>query len=290
MLTEKMMEEAIIDNPTKYLEEGLSLLSRQFHIGRYIFDLLFEDRHGARLIIELQKGTLDRNHTYKIMDYYDEYKSQHPEHFVELMIIANKIPRERRERLTSYGIAFKEIPESEFASAFPDRVADDPMDSRGKRMHHPPLQPPSEAMPRKGDVFKGKVNDLCLEDKSDWRRRDITFVKHDLTDGRRFAYPTPNTNIILIDTDGVRYDLNVTEPHSDDKVCLGTPGRLKPWYQKKGFPFNSVNADEIVYFEYTGNSNEFLIFTEDEYGRKFGNVTSLLEGQRIAEPGVPPDR
>jgi RecB family endonuclease NucS len=63
MLTEQMMEDAIIASPGKYVEEGLVLLSRQFRIGSYIFDLLFEDRHGAKLIVELQKGTLDRNHT-----------------------------------------------------------------------------------------------------------------------------------------------------------------------------------------------------------------------------------
>ena len=114
MLTEKGMEDAIAKNPEKYIEKGLKLLSRQYRIGQYIFDLLFEDRHGSKLIVELQKGTLDRNHTYKIMDYYDEYKDKNPNEFVELMIIANKIPRERRNRLSSYGISFKEIPETEF--------------------------------------------------------------------------------------------------------------------------------------------------------------------------------
>jgi RecB family endonuclease NucS len=114
MLKEKAMEDAIAQNPEKYLEPGLVLKERQYRIGNYIFDLLFQDRHGAKLIVELQKGTLDRNHTYKILDYYDEYKNRNPDHFVELMIIANKIPRERRDRLSSYGIAFKEIPESDF--------------------------------------------------------------------------------------------------------------------------------------------------------------------------------
>ena len=88
MLTEKLMEEAIIACPEKYVEEGLTLINRQFRMGSYIFDLLFEDRHGAKLIIELQKGTLDRDHT-----------SRNPDQFVELMIIANKIPRARRNRL-----------------------------------------------------------------------------------------------------------------------------------------------------------------------------------------------
>jgi RecB family endonuclease NucS len=72
MLTENLMEDAIAQRPEKYLETGLSLIQRQYRVGGYIFDLLFQDRHGAKLIVELQKGTLDRNHTYKILDYYEE--------------------------------------------------------------------------------------------------------------------------------------------------------------------------------------------------------------------------
>jgi len=72
---EKDMEDLIIENPEKYLKESdLKLVSRQYAIGRYRFDLLFEDRHNGKVIVELQRGTLDRNHTYKILDYFDEYK------------------------------------------------------------------------------------------------------------------------------------------------------------------------------------------------------------------------
>lgn len=114
-LLEEDMENLIIENPKKYLgEEGLILIERQYRIGNYIFDLLFEDRHGCKLIVEIQRGTLDRNHTYKIFDYYDEYKEKYPGQFVELMIVANKIPRERRNRLSSHGIECKEIPLSDF--------------------------------------------------------------------------------------------------------------------------------------------------------------------------------
>ena len=69
------MEDAIVNNPESFLnEKGLKLLARQYKIGSYIFDLLFEDRYGGKLIVELQKGTLDRTHTFKILDYYHEYK------------------------------------------------------------------------------------------------------------------------------------------------------------------------------------------------------------------------
>lgn len=115
MISEREMENLVISNPEKYIgEEGLKLVSQQYHIGKYYFDLLFEDRHGAKLIVELQKGTLDRDHTYKILDYYDEYKEAHPNEFIELMVIANAIPLERRKRLSAWGITYKEIPLSDF--------------------------------------------------------------------------------------------------------------------------------------------------------------------------------
>ena len=105
MVSEKMMEDAISTEPEKYLgEKGLRLIARQYSIGSYVFDLVFEDKHGARLIVELQRGTLDRAHTYKILDYYDEYKEKNPNVFIELMVIANRIPHERRRTLESQGI------------------------------------------------------------------------------------------------------------------------------------------------------------------------------------------
>ncbi len=71
-MLEKDMENAIVADPVKYIgEENLKLIARQYRIGNYIFDLLFEDRHGAKLIVEIQRGTLDRTHTYKILDYIE---------------------------------------------------------------------------------------------------------------------------------------------------------------------------------------------------------------------------
>jgi hypothetical protein len=115
MISEKDMEDAISVDPEKYLgEKGLKLIARQYTIGNYRFDLLFEDRHGAKLIVEIQKGTLDREHHHKIQDYYEEYKVKNPKDFVDLMVIANRIPYERRRKLSYLGVEHKEIPESEF--------------------------------------------------------------------------------------------------------------------------------------------------------------------------------
>jgi len=114
-IDEKVMEELIAQYPERYLgESGLILIERQMTVGPYRFDLVFQDRTGAKLIVEIQKGTLDREHTYKILDYYDEYKERNPKEFVEIMLVANNIPAERKQRLTTRGISYREIPLSEF--------------------------------------------------------------------------------------------------------------------------------------------------------------------------------
>lgn len=85
-IDEKTMEDLIVRNPERYLREpGLTLVDRQLKVGPYRFDLIFQDRTGAKLIVEIQKGTLDRDHTYKILDYYDKYKERNPKEFVEVM-------------------------------------------------------------------------------------------------------------------------------------------------------------------------------------------------------------
>jgi len=191
MLTEKAMEDAIAQNPERYLETGLTLKAQQYRIGDYIFDLLFEDRHGAKLIVELQKGTLDRNHTYKILDYYDEYKNTNPEQFVDIMIIANKIPRERRARLSSYGIAFKEIPETDFPQ-IPRPIID------------PPPPPPAPTGYKKMDVKDpGVWNKDALAQVESWLSEvirdcsvgDVLDVGKAARQSRKVAHILPEGNI-----------------------------------------------------------------------------------------------
>lgn len=128
--------------------------------------------------------------------------------------------------------------------------------------------PPAGSMPRKGDVFRGKIIDLRNWDAKGWKRRDISSFKHEVNRGERFRYPTHHDRIILIDTDGDRYELNFSKPDLEKIVCLGTPSRLKPWYQKKGFDAKTVNPNDRVYFEYTGTGIEFYVLTEQEYSSK----------------------
>lgn len=121
------MEDAIVNNPEMYInEKGLKLLARQYKIGSYIFDLLFEDRHGGKLIVELQRGTLDRTHTYKILDYYHEYKEKNPQDFIDVMVIANIVPPERKRRLRDLAIDYREIPVNVFVESDFEISKDEP--------------------------------------------------------------------------------------------------------------------------------------------------------------------
>jgi len=127
-------------------------------------------------------------------------------------------------------------------------------------------------MPKHDDVFEGKINDLCNYDSSSWRRRDITFIKREIKNGVKYAYPTRRKQIVLIDSAGVRYKLNITKPETDQAVCIGTPSRLKSWYLKKGFEYSSINANNKIFFMYTGHGVEFLILTMGEYLSKIGDT------------------
>ena len=92
-------------------------MARQFAIGPYRFDLLFEDRHRGKLIVEIQKGTLDRGHTYKILDYYHQYRESNKAEFIDVMVVANQITAERKNRLHDLGVEYREIHESRFSHA-----------------------------------------------------------------------------------------------------------------------------------------------------------------------------
>lgn len=124
------------------------------------------------------------------------------------------------------------------------------------------------SMPKKEDIFEGRINDLSQWDAEGWKRRDIWFFKHELNRREKFGYPTRNDQITLIDTDRNRYEMSFSKPDLEDKVCLGTPSRLKPWYRKKGFDDKVINPNNRIYFEYTGQGSEFIILTEQEYNSR----------------------
>src|SRR2546423_12606746 len=121
--SEKDMEDAIAASPEKFVgEQGLKLIHQQLRIENFILDLVFEDKYGHTLIVEIQKGTLDRAHTHKIREYFHRYKTLYPRLIVDLMVIANLIPAERKEMLSDLGIEYREIHSKNFLKEEDEKI------------------------------------------------------------------------------------------------------------------------------------------------------------------------
>jgi hypothetical protein len=113
-MNEKEMQELLWRYPERLLNEPL----RQFgwevssDVGRA--DLVFEDRHGRLLIIEVKKGKLQRGAIDQLLDYFGMMKLRFPERAVELMVVANVIPPERQIACENRDIECRAIAEKTF--------------------------------------------------------------------------------------------------------------------------------------------------------------------------------
>lgn len=113
-MTEREMEDLIWEHPEKFLNEALIQFQRQptSSIGRA--DLIFLDRIGRLIVIELKRDTLGRDALPQIVDYLGMLKARFPDKSVELILIANHVPRERKLACEIYNVEAREIPEKKF--------------------------------------------------------------------------------------------------------------------------------------------------------------------------------
>ncbi len=113
-MIEKEMEDLLWDHPEKFLNESLKQFKRQpsSRVGRA--DLIFEDKLGRLLVVELKRGTLPRGAIEQLHDYFGMMKKMFPEKPVELMVVANRIPEERRLACEKLDIDWQEISEKKF--------------------------------------------------------------------------------------------------------------------------------------------------------------------------------
>jgi hypothetical protein len=112
---ERDMEELLWNHPEKLLNEPLVAFRRQpsSQVGRA--DLIFKDRLGRFLVVEIKKGILPRGAVNQLVDYYGMLKNEFQGESVELMAVANIIPRERAIACIKYDIEPREISEKRFA-------------------------------------------------------------------------------------------------------------------------------------------------------------------------------
>lgn len=106
-LTERDMEQ-IISKHSELIEEGLVLIGRQVSIGGLRVDLLFRDRFGETLVVELKRGTIKREHVGQIMEYSGSLYEGKP---VRLMLVGNRVPPSFQRSLEYHGIEWRELRE-----------------------------------------------------------------------------------------------------------------------------------------------------------------------------------
>jgi hypothetical protein len=114
-MLEREMQELIWEHPERFFNEPLKQFAWEAassEVGRA--DLVFEDRHGRLLIVEVKRGKLPRGAIDQLHDYFGMMKQKYPAKAVEMMVIAWVIPVERRLACEHYDIECREFGEKFF--------------------------------------------------------------------------------------------------------------------------------------------------------------------------------
>lgn len=113
-MIEADMERLLRDYPQEFFDEPLRLVSQQESFRSGIADLIFEDSQSDLVVVELKRGVLQREHVAQVIDYLGDVETRYDGKHVELMVVANIIPPQRRTKLERLGVTFAEIPEARF--------------------------------------------------------------------------------------------------------------------------------------------------------------------------------
>lgn len=89
--------------------QNLSLVGQQYTIEGKRIDILFEDPHKRKIIVEVKRGILTRDASGQIAEYYGLLKARASDQFHEMILCANIIPAERRLFLETIGIECREL-------------------------------------------------------------------------------------------------------------------------------------------------------------------------------------
>ena len=109
-MLEKDIENLLAQNPDIFFpKSGFKLIGQQVKLGRCFADIIFEDKHKRKVIVEVKRGILSRDASGQVMEYYGLLKNESPDDFVELILCANIIPPERKKFLETVGIECKEL-------------------------------------------------------------------------------------------------------------------------------------------------------------------------------------
>jgi hypothetical protein len=113
MPIERDLEDVLAKYPD-FIEEGLRLLARQATVSGRRLDLLFEDRHGRKLIAELKWGPIQDKDIGQIL-YYSGAVLSETDPDIRLMLIGTRVAPSLRKGLDHHGIAWREFTSAELS-------------------------------------------------------------------------------------------------------------------------------------------------------------------------------
>lgn len=109
-MLEKDIENIIATHPDEiFPNEGFVLIGQQIVVEGRRLDILFEDKHKRKVIVEVKRGILSREASGQIAEYYGLLKNRDINGSYELILCANIIPKERKTFLETIGIDCKEL-------------------------------------------------------------------------------------------------------------------------------------------------------------------------------------
>lgn len=109
-MLEKDIENLIAQHPDDIFPgEGLTLVGQQVVVEGRRLDIVFEDKHKRKIIVEVKRGILTREASGQIAEYYGLLKNANQTESCELVLCANIIPKERKTFLETIGIECKEL-------------------------------------------------------------------------------------------------------------------------------------------------------------------------------------
>ena len=85
-MLEKDIENLIAGYPKEFFpKEEFLLLGQQHTIEGRRIDILFQDKFGRKIIVEVKRGILTREASGQVMEYYGLMKSQSPEAICDVL-------------------------------------------------------------------------------------------------------------------------------------------------------------------------------------------------------------
>jgi len=109
-MLEKDIENIIAAHPDEiFPNEGFKLIGQQVVVEGRRLDILFEDKHRRKVIIEIKRGILTREASGQIAEYYGLLKNRGLNENYELILCSNIIPKERKTFLETIGIDCREL-------------------------------------------------------------------------------------------------------------------------------------------------------------------------------------